>query len=173
MNRGLAWLNLAGVVALAILCVVQWRENRALHLEAIRTGQRQLEQAAAWEEQARVAAGQSNDLAGLRAHLGRLTGEMQVSGEKLARGERAQRQAEAELEQLRAAVTNWAAAVAVRDDRLKEATSQWRRAIEERNHTVNEFNALAGRYNQLVQDFEELQRRLAAAMTNAPKRADR
>ena len=33
MNRFLHWFNLAGVLALALLCVVQWRLNRQLNLE--------------------------------------------------------------------------------------------------------------------------------------------
>ena len=33
MNRCLHWFNLAGVLALALLCVVQWRLNRQLNLE--------------------------------------------------------------------------------------------------------------------------------------------
>ena len=33
MKRALMWINLVGVTALAVLCVVQWQRDRRLNLE--------------------------------------------------------------------------------------------------------------------------------------------
>lgn len=169
MNRVLTWFNLVGVLALALLCVLQWRANRHLNLEWIQGERHRQEQAAALEQQATTAADQASDLAGLRDHLARATKERQDAHTQLALVERQFGQALAKTDQLQAALTNWTAAVAARDARLKEATEQWRAALQERNDTVTRFNELAVRYNRLVQDFDALQERFARVLTNASR----
>lgn len=171
MNRGLTWFNLLGVLALAGLCVAQWQANRRLNLERIQLERQRHEQSTALEQQARTAAGQAGDLADLRGHLARATQEAQDARTRLALLERQRDQARAEAGQLQSALTNWTAAVATRDARLREATGQLHAVLRERNDTVTRFNELAGRYNRLVQDFEVLQGRLASLLTNAAKPA--
>ena len=51
MNRFLHWFNLAGVLALALLCVVQWRLNRQLNLELNAAEKARQQQAARLGEQ--------------------------------------------------------------------------------------------------------------------------
>mgnify|MGYP001019756106 CR=1 FL=1 len=161
MNRFLQWFNLFGVVALAALCVAQWRANRQMNLEVNRLQRSRLEQAARLTEQEKSSAGQAADLAGLQSHLASLTGELKQTADQLAAAERELRQALAERDQLKSSVTNWAAAVAVRDERLKQAASQLQTLAGERNTAVKQFNDLAERHNQLVKDWNELQSRLA------------
>jgi len=96
-----------------------------------------------------------------RLHLARLTGELKETTDKLAATERELRQALAEGDQLKSSVTNWAAAVAARDERLKQAANQLKTLAAERNHAVKQFNELAERHNQLVKEWNDLQARLA------------
>ena len=57
MNRFLQWFNLAGVLTLAVLCVLQWRMNRQLNLDLNAAEQTRQQQAARFDEQARRLAG--------------------------------------------------------------------------------------------------------------------
>ena len=171
MNRFLHWFNLVGVLALAILCVLQWRANRQLNLEVNRREQLGLEQSARLEEQARTSAGQTSDLSSLRTHLARVSGELAQTADKLAAAERQLRQMAAERDQLKTSVTNWAAAVAARDERIKQTAAQLQTLARERNDAVKQFNELAIRHNQLVKDYEAIRQRLSEAMSNAPTAA--
>ncbi|HOY56997.1 MAG TPA: hypothetical protein PK640_02525 [Verrucomicrobiota bacterium] len=154
MNRFLHRLNLLGVCVLALLCVGQWRVNRRLNLEWNRQEQLRLEQAASREEQAGIIAGQAADLAALRAHLERVTGESDQAAARLAAAEEELRQAVDARARLEASVSNWAAAVTVRDERLRQAASQLETVIAERNEAVRRHNDLTERYNTLVKQIE-------------------
>lgn len=167
MSRSLHWVNLLGVLALAALCVVQWRVNRQLNLELNRREQARLQLAARMDEQARTCAGQTTDLAGLRTHLARLTQELAQTAAKLAAAERELSQSMADCDQLKSSVTNWAAAVATRDERLRQAASQLEALADERADAVKRFNDLAQQHNKLVGDFDEVRQRLRAALTHA------
>lgn len=169
MNRVLTWLNLLGVLVLAVLCVVQWRANRQLSLDLIQVERHRLEQTAAAERLAEITAGQASDLADLRGHLARAAQEGRDARDQLALLERELDQSRAETDAVKSALTNWAAAVVARDERLQQAAEQLRAAVQERNDTVTWFNELAGRYNRLVQDYDALQERLASALTNASR----
>lgn len=160
MNRVLQWFNLAGVLVLASLCVLQWRANRLLNLEVNRRQQQRLEQTARLEEHAKTSRGQASDLTALRSHLGRLTDELRQTTDKLAAAQREARLAQAERDQLKSNVATWAAAVAERDERLKNTTRQLATLALDRDHAVKEFNELAARHNQLVREWNELQARL-------------
>ena len=109
MNRFLHWFNLLGVLALAALCVLQWRENRQLNLEVNRREKSRLAQTSRLEEQVKISADQMTDLANLRTHLARLTDELKRATDKLAAAERQLRQSEADRDQLNSNVTNWTA----------------------------------------------------------------
>ncbi len=154
MNRFLHRLNLLGVCVLALLCVLQWRINRRLNLEWNRQEQLRIEEAASREEQAGIIAGQAADLAALRAHLERVTGEFEQTATRLAAAEEELRQAVDARDQLEASVSNWAAAVAVRDERLRQAASQMQTVIAERNEAVRRHNDLTERYNTLIKQIE-------------------
>ena len=154
MNRFLHWLNLLGVLVLTLLCVAQWRLNRRLNLDWNRQERLRIEQAASHEKQAGIIAGQAADLAALRAHLERVTGEFGQTATRLAAAEEELRQAVDARDQLKASVSNWAAAVTVRDERLRQAASQLETVVAERNDAVRRYNDLIERYNTLVKQIE-------------------
>ena len=71
MNRGLQYLNLFGVFALAALCLVQWRHDRRLNLDLIRSEKTRLNQAAELTEKAAEIEGLKEDLTQIKTSLSR------------------------------------------------------------------------------------------------------
>jgi DNA recombination protein RmuC len=162
MNRSLQYVNLIGVLALAILCAAQWRANRLLHLQAIELEALQQEQTKALADREAKLKGAGADLDTFRQQLARLSDAVKAADAKAAATERDVRQLTVEREQLKTSVTNWAAAVTVRDERLKEAQAQLQKLVQERNETVAKYNQLAAKFNDVVKDLNEARARLAA-----------
>lgn len=150
MSRRLAHFNLVGVVALAVLCGWQWRENRRVHLElsASLTARHALEAKA--KEQEGTIRGVTSDLDGFRERLAAALAarkEAERLGNALASTNSA---LVAERDQLRAAAGEWTRAVADRDRMLREADDALRRLLAERDAVVGKYNALAEAHNQAV-----------------------
>lgn len=165
MNRFLNLFNLVGVLALAVLCVLQWKTNRRLQLETNHLETRSIEQTAEMEERARTASAQESDLTALRASLESATEELRESSNQLARIERELKQSAADCNQLKSSITNWVSAVAARDERLAQANEQIKALAKDRNETVTKFNDLARRHNDLVKSWNEWQARLQQTNT--------
>jgi chromosome segregation ATPase len=170
MNRVLQVLNLVGVLALAALCVLQWRANRAVNLEATGLEKIRLDQAARLAEQEKSLKGLTADLDAFRDQLGATHENLRAAEAKVATLERDTRQLTAERDQLKAAVEKWAEAVAARDARLAELDRQVRQLAADRNDAVRQFNELAEKYNAVVKDLNEARARRAGPSTNAPPR---
>lgn len=155
MNAFMQYLNFAGVLALAGLCLVQWRANREVNLEANALEKTRLEQSATIEEQAKQVKGLQADLETFRAHLASANLGWNGAKSNLTRVELEGRQLANERDQLKVSVTNWASAVAARDAQLKEVAAQLKTLAAERNETVMKFNELAEKYNGVVRDLNE------------------
>jgi chromosome segregation ATPase len=168
MNRALQYLNLLGVVALAALCVVQWRANRAVNLEAAGLEKVRLDQAAKLSELEKAMKGQAADLDSFREQLGKTHESLRAAEAKITTLERDARQLAAERDQLKTSVAKWADAVAARDARLAELDGQLRKLATDRNDAVTKFNELAEKYNAVVKDLNEARARLAGQGTNTP-----
>lgn len=162
MNR-LHYVNLVGVLVLATLCVAQWQHDRRLNLEVNRLEKTRLDQAGKLAEEEKVVRGLKEDMAQLKGQFTQTQTELNDTREKLRAAERETRQLTVERDQLKTSVTNWTAAVAVRDERLKEASSQIRKLADELNASLRKFNDLATNYNGVVKDLNELRARLAQA----------
>ena len=154
MSRFLHWFNLAGVLTLAVLCVAQWRVNRQLNLELNTAELARQQQAARLDEQTKRLTGGSADLDGFRTQLTRATAALKQAEAKLAVLEPQVKQLAVERDQLRASVTNWAAAVAARDTQLKQAGADQAQLITARNAAVAQFNEAAQRQNAVVKELE-------------------
>jgi chromosome segregation ATPase len=166
MNRRLQWLNFAGVLVLAVVCALQWRRDRAVNLEFNRVEKTRLEQQTRLAEQERQIAGLSDDLATFKTQLTRTQQEAVELHNRAAQVERENLQLANDREQLRQSVTNWAAAVALRDERLAAANHRIRELATELNASVQKFNVLATNYNAVVDDLNAL-RTSGAGQTNA------
>jgi peptidoglycan hydrolase CwlO-like protein len=155
MNR-LGYINLFGVLALAVLCAMQWQSNRALNLERNRFEKTTQTQAAELKAQAKTVQGLSGDLESFKAQFTRADKESKDGARELASLQRKLAQLEREKTQLMESVTNWAGAVTVRDERLKDANQRINDLAEQLNDSIRKFNSLATNYNQSVQKMNEL-----------------
>jgi chromosome segregation ATPase len=142
--------NLIGVLALAVLCCAQWRHDRQVHMEvnqrekAIMELSRKLSEA---EQNAKAAA---DDLTEFKTQFAKSRNDLADSLQKLRLAERQTNQLTLERDQLKAGITNWAAALSIRDERLKEANLEITRLSQELNASVLKFNELVKNYNRAV-----------------------
>lgn len=156
MNRTLTWLNLAGVIALTVLCGFQWRANRALNLDINALQKTGYTQAARIAEQDKTLAGLAADLEGFRKQIGRAHGEVRDLAGKLHDSENAVAQLGAERDQLKENLTRWTAAVQQRDERIAEANDRIREIGGRLKDAVDKFNDLATRYNERTKQLNDL-----------------
>ena len=120
------------VLALAALCVAQWQRDRRLNLEISRLDQVRQQQVARIDEQAGLLKGLNEDLGQLKTSLANEQSLRLQVEQKVASTESANQQLALERDQLAAAITNWANAVAVRDE-LEVVASRFEQAHEHRH----------------------------------------
>lgn len=150
MNRLLEKLNLAGFVILALLCVAQWKINRDTNLQLQSSQKLQHEQAAKISEQQKSIAGHSSDLEAFRAQLTAAKASEKDLGKKLAHADHTNVQLSTERDQLKASLTNWAAAVETRDQQLRQAATNLQEVATSRDEAIQKYNDLAKRHNELA-----------------------
>lgn len=155
MSRRLQIVNLLGVLALATLCVFQWQRDRRLNHqlganEKIRQAQEQQ-----LAENAKTISGLTDDLTQFKSDYTTARTELKELQDKLRAAERENTQLIRERDQLKDSVTNWAAAVAARDERLTEANARLRELAGQLNEAVGKFNALATNYNTIVEELNK------------------
>ncbi len=150
MNGQLKYLNLVGVVALACLCVTQWLHDRRLNLEIKRLDQVRLEQSAKIDEQANRLKGLNEDLDQLKTSLAAERDLRSQIEEKLETADAANEKLALERDQLKGAISNWANAVALRDERMKEANTRIEELAADLNASIRKYNELVTNYNAAV-----------------------
>ena len=150
MKRAVQFLNLAGVLALGVLCIAQWQNNRQLNQEINRLDHLRMDQSKKIDERDQTVQGQVRDLDTLREHLTRLTGELKEAEGKLALSTREAAQLSHERDELKQSVDQWAEAVADRDARLDEANESIHTLAGRLSDAILKFNELATNYNQAV-----------------------
>lgn len=172
MNRKLQLFNTIGVLALAVLCIVQWRANRTYNLEVNRLEQVRIDHEAQVEDLSKKLKGYTEDLESFRQQIARTTESSRDVDKKLSAAERQVAQLASENEQLKTSVTNWTAAVTLRDDRLKEANARLQTLSEQLNSNIVAYNKLATNYNQVVSQLETARNALVKKQETAPKPAN-
>ncbi len=155
MKNALVTLNLIGVLALGVLCVAQWRMDRRLNAELQRIEAIRADQSARLSEREKTIDGHVADLAALREHITRLTGELKETEGRLLDSERRAGHLASERDQLREAAKEWSEAVAARDEQLRSANLQIQELAARCNDTVLKFNELATNYNESVKLLNE------------------
>jgi chromosome segregation ATPase len=135
MSRVLQWFNLLGVAALAGLCVVQWSVNRRVNLEAVALEQTRISQAAKIAEQEKTIHDQAADLDDFRQRLELSETELADAFAKLT----AMR---VDRDRLKTELDKWVAAVAQRDQAIKQAIVAIQKLVAERDDLVKKYNAL-------------------------------
>ncbi len=170
MTRFLQWFNLVGVLALAALCVQQWRINRHLNHEFNEACKLCLSHSQNLGEKDRKLKSAAADLEVFRDQLTRATASLKETETKLAALDRQVKQLTNERDQLKTSVTNWAAAVTARDTQLKQAGADLKMLADDRNATVLKFNELAARQNDLVKEIERRTKEHNAVIEEMNKR---
>lgn len=141
MNRFFSIFNFAGIVAVTLLCAIQWQTNSRLDARAQQLDQTRIEQSAKIDQQTRELKDDAADMEDLRGRL--TTCESDLSKTIAERD-----QLGLENKQLGAALDKWVAAVKARDAALSEV-------LKQRNDAIAKFNDLAGKYNGLVKETEQ------------------
>lgn len=153
MNGQLKYLNLFGVVALASLCVAQWSHDRRLNLEIKRLDQVRLEESTKLDEQATQLTGLNEDLDQLKTSLATERDLRAQVEQKLKLAEDTNQQLTAERDQLKGAISNWTNAVAIRDQRMKEANARIEQLAADLNASIHKYNDLVTNYNAVVKSL--------------------
>lgn len=169
MNRSLQYANLIGVAALAVLCVFQWSLNRRVNLEASALEKTRLDLTAKVAEHEKTIKGQAADLDTFREQLTLATTSLKETETRLTKAGREIVQLESEREQLKISLTNWAAAVSARDERIKETNDRLKQLGDDLNASIRKFNELAETHGGLVKAWNDQQEKLAAMKTNSTK----
>jgi uncharacterized coiled-coil DUF342 family protein len=153
MDRALKYINLAGVVLLATICVLQWNSNRRLNLTLIQTEKARLEQDAKIADQQKKLQGSQADLDSFREQLIRAHAAVKTNESAMLalRGEVAS--VKSERDHLRTSLQDWTRAVKERDAQLAKASEQIKKLAEDRDQAVEKYNSLAQTYNQTVQEL--------------------
>jgi chromosome segregation ATPase len=177
MNRRLQILNLIGVAVLALVCVFQWKRDRALNLELNRNEKTRLEQQTKLAEQEKNLRGLTDDLALFKEQLGRAQTEGGEDRKQLTKLEREKQLLAAVRDQLQESVTNWSNAVSARDKLIAEANEnirtlndRTRTLTEQLNASIKKFNELATNYNAVVGELNTARRPRADGGTNTAAR---
>jgi len=163
MSRSLTLFNLLGVLALTVLCVLQWRTNRDLNLDVEALQLTRQTQAAKIDEQARSLRDLNADLDRFREQLGAASLSVKDTTERLQGGQRVITQLTRERDQLKDSVAQWTAAVTTRDDRLREANDRIRDLSTRLNDTVVKYNALVAARNDLIKQVNDSRAAAATA----------
>jgi len=161
MMRLLQYFNVVGVLALAVLCAVQWQVNHKLNLDINSLMAINFQQQAKIADQTQTIKEDAADLDELRSRL--MIDEATVKSDlekiatlehNLAVSELERRQLTSERDALKAVLDKWKAAVAQRDAALKDADTRLKQLIDDRNSAVTKFNDLAQKYNDLVKQID-------------------
>ena len=168
MSSRFQYVNLAGVLALAILCVIQWNQDRALNLNVNRLEKARIENEQTISEQQKTLAGLNSDLAMFKDQLTGARTELSETHEKLRKVEAENSRLTRERDELRESLTNWMNAVEVRDERLKEANASIQDLADRLNASIQKYNELATNYNSVVKDLNETRQSSTNAATTQP-----
>lgn len=148
--RGLHYVNLIGVLLLAVLCGVQWKANRELNLRTNEIEKIRIEQIQRIEEQAKQIKGQAADLDSFREHLRIATTQLKSAESNLLVARQDLALLTTERDQLKESIVGWTKAVAERDEKLSQISKQVEKLAADRNDAVVKFNELAKKHNDVV-----------------------
>ena len=164
MNKLLQLFNFLGVIALTVLCVMQFRANSSLHQDIDILKKLRNDQIIRIESQEKAIKGRDADIEELRHQLSIAQAANDELTKRLAVIERDLTKAVAERDRLSAEIENWKNAVQLRDDAikkqndlLKEAGNRIDQLIADRNDDIHKFNDLVAKYNLLVKQVEQSQ----------------
>ena len=165
MKPGLQHFNLLGVLALALLCVVQWQHDRRLNLQLNQSERLRREQATRIGDLEAAQKGLNEDLGQIKqAFSAKQRAGAQVDHE-LALNLSTNQLLRAEQERLKSALTNYTQTVAIQNERIKEANHRIEDLASNLNESIRKFNDLVTNFNGVVGELNALRK---AGSTNSP-----
>ena len=168
MNVKLNWFNLIGVVALTVLCVIQWQHDRRLNLELNRSERSQMEQAAKLAEETRALDGVTQDLSQLKGSLAEKQAALLQSVRDQQRSNRSNLVLAAECARLKAAITNWSDTVNLQNSRIGEANARIEQLAADLNASILKFNELVTNYNAVAGELNASRATNRVSTVSAP-----
>jgi chromosome segregation ATPase len=168
MTRALAVINFVGVVALALLCAVQWRGGNQMARDIATLQITNQHQADTIDQQATTIKENTADLDEFRQRLNASESFLKDLQRQLAvmTGDRdslaaARDQLQSQIVALKGALDKWEAAVKTdeaaikdRDAMLRQANDQLQTLAAQRNDAVNKYNDLVNQYNALAKQIK-------------------
>jgi predicted nucleic acid-binding Zn-ribbon protein len=136
MNRIMTVINFTGVIALGIVCVLQWGQIGRLQSDAVTAAREAEEQSAALSKEKEARGRAETDLAEVRDRLAASESAVESNRARAITAERSLASALATMEQYKTAV-------AKRDAVLGEQQAVVKRLATERNDAVAKYNELA------------------------------
>lgn len=172
--RIISFINLAGLLALGVLCVSQWQDNRQFNQEISRLESIRIDHSKKLDERDTAIRAQAADLKELRGQLLKLTDDLKTTKGELNVERQKTAQLSLERDQLKVSVQEWGVAVKNRDERiaenhkqiqelakgLNEATLKYNALGSNYNESVKLLNQRTAEYNELVKKFNELAKRV-------------
>jgi chromosome segregation ATPase len=167
MSRGLHVLNLAGVIALAVLCAFQWGQHRAVHLElhALEKARHELDARLKEREQAVQAC--AADLDGFRQQIVEAKAALAQTEQRSTLAARVVDRATQESGALKRRAAEWRDAVAERDERLQALQAQLRETAADRNGMVKRYNTVVETLNDRTRQLDALAKACRATSGDA------
>jgi chromosome segregation ATPase len=143
MNRIMTAINFFGVLALGVLCLLQWGQIGRLNSEAVVAAREADNQAVAITKEKTAREKSEADLADVRDRLAASQDAVETNHTRAVTAERS-------AAALAATVDQYKAAVAKRDAVLAEQQAAVKRLVTERDDARNQYNQVVTKYNELA-----------------------
>lgn len=153
--KPIAFINLAGLLALGVLSVTQWQANRQLNHEINRIEAIRIDQTNKLDTQFTHINQQQEDNAVLKQQILELTDALRTAEGSLKIAQAKSEQLENERNQLKENINGWAVAVEARDERIKDNQAQILELSRIQKEAVEYYNTLAKDYNESVKLLNE------------------
>ncbi|HEX4123163.1 MAG TPA: hypothetical protein VHY37_00440 [Tepidisphaeraceae bacterium] len=150
MSRFLQWLNLFGVIALAVLCCVQWSINQRLLNKIAQLEQTNHRQSAAVADLNRKLSDDATELVAVRQRLDISESARHTDEAKIGKLEADRDRMSLEAARYKKATEAWIAASNARDAVIQQANASIKELSARYAAAVAKYNELVGRYNQIT-----------------------
>lgn len=156
-------LNILGVLLLAGLCGIQWRNESRLHHQVDDLLRTQFDLEKTIDDQGKTIDGLTKDLALFKNQYAATKAELDETLSLLRKAENNILLLTAERDQLKEAVAAWQDAVKERDAHIEEANLRIKEFAEALNESITKYNDLAVKYNEVVEMLNEDRQKLNQA----------
>jgi chromosome segregation ATPase len=149
MSRFFQWLNLVGVVIVAVLCCVQWSLNQRENDAIAKLDQTRRDQAATISGQSQQLKDDAAELTDVRERLDISESARHANEARLASLQAQRDRLAAESEQLKKSLSGWIAASAARDAVIEHANGTIKSLSTRYVDAVSKYNELVAKYDRL------------------------